>query len=510
MTIHEGDVSFTPVEAADLIGTVTAVPQALDNQWFDRELLGEALQVGTVDKSVLARRDGKARIEYLRALLATEKIIVNRAYLYNNPVVFRDYRTPGPDREAFRDLLREGAILPWLLGEPSPVPELDPDFETADGLTAWREVAESTAMSCVRLSWDEEENARLSREMFREFGRFALDFTQLDVKALQRDLALRDEAHAESVLKRLREVSRWVHDQLDADRLVTRQQLYERFVVADGKPVTEYHFDAAKPHAAQVKQLLDLKYATNLADAVDVFSITPGDSPRRTALQEGLAALRGRGRGDLGDTDSDQLITLLRNLAFENVQELLEAVPTLDRLSLADVHDVRREREWDTYRRLFSALVNSSSVETLTDSDQGAEAITKAYLTMLRKAEEISIRRRSDAYFERFNGLTQIGIDVGSLTVNAFFLNGHAPAFEVIGDALGMAGSRAAKVTIRWGVGRVLGRGGRRRIDNTAQILTLRMENPRREAKRLLDFVTGRTQLPPDSGNGQDISDEDE
>jgi len=281
-------------------------------------------------------------------------------------------------------------------------------------------------------------------------------------------------------------------------------------VVVDGARVTDHRYDASKPHAAQVKQLLDLKYATNLADSVDVFSITPGDSPRRTALQEGLAAVRARGRSELTSTDSDQLITLLRNLAFENVQELLEAVPSLDRLTLADVHDVRREREWEAYRKGFSALVNSPSVETLADPDRGAQAITKSYLTMLRKAEEISTRRRSDQVGQRFNGLTQLGIDVGSLTINAFFLNGHAPAFEVVGDALGMAGSRAAKVTIRWGVGRVLGRASQRRIDNTAQILTLRMENPRREAKRLLEYVAGNAQLPPDRGNGQDMSDEDE
>jgi hypothetical protein len=509
-TIDDGDVSFTPIEAADLIGTVSAVPQALDNQWFDRELLAKVIKAGTVDKSVAADRDRRSRIEYLRALLAAEKIIVNRAYLYNNRVVYQDYLAKGPDREAFRDLLQQGVIMPWLLGEPSPIPRSAPEFETAEGLEAWREVAESTSMSCIRLSWDEEENARLSRDLGREFNRFALDFTQLDVKALRRDLALDDEAQAESVFKQLRTVGRWVHDELDADRAVTRQRLYEKFVVVDGARVTDHRYDASKPHAAQVKQLLDLKYATNLADSVDVFSITPGDSPRRTALQEGLAAVRARGKSELTSTDSDQLITLLRNLAFENVQELLEAVPSLDRLTLADVHDVRREREWEAYRKVFSALVNSPSVETLADPDRGAQAITKSYLTMLRKAEEISTRRRSDQVGQRFNGLTQLGIDVGSLTINAFFLNGHAPAFEVVGDALGMAGSRAAKVTIRWGVGRLLGRASQRRIDNTAQILTLRMENPRREAKRLLEYVAGNAQLPPDRGNGQDMSDEDE
>jgi hypothetical protein len=274
--------------------------------------------------------------------------------------------------------------------------------------------------------------------------------------------------------------------------------------------VTKYHYDMSKPHAAEVKQLLDLKYATNLADFVDVFAITPGDSPRRTALQEGLRTLRGRGMNEPGSTDSTELIDLLRNLAFENVQELLEAVPSLDSLSLVDVRDVRGEREWAAYQEAFASLVNSASVETLTDPDQGAEAITKSYLLMLGKAEEISVRRRLGEMGARFTGITQLGIDIGSLTVNAFFLQGQPPAFEVIGDALGMAGSRAAKVTIRWGLGRLLGRGSRRRIDNTAQILTLRMEDPAREAKKLLEYVKNGVQLTPQKGNGQDLSDEEE
>jgi hypothetical protein len=509
-TVDVGDVSFDQVGVADLIGSVTAVPQALDNQWFDRDLLAKVFQSGEVGKEVEAERNRKARTEYLRSLLAADKVILNRAYLFNHPGVYGDFLHDGPNKEAFRDLLREGTILPCLLGEATPVPRTQPDFETAEGLDAWRRVAETTSMSCIRLSWDDDENTRLVNEMFREYNKFILDFAQFDARALRRDLVLPDEAHAESLLKRLRAVARFVLDELEADRPITRDLLYKTFVVADGKSVTKHRFDAGKAHAAEVKQLLDLKYATNLADFIDVFSITPADSPRRTALQESALTLRGRDMKEPVLTDSEQLIHLLRNLAFENVQELLEAVPSLSKLSLADVRDVRGEREWESYQRVFSSVVNSASLETLTDPDVGAEAVAKAYLQMLGKAEEISASRRLGEVGERSEGFTQIGIDVGSLTVNFFFLKGHSPAVEVIGDTIGMAASRAAKVTIRLGMGRILERNARRRIDNTAQILTLRMENPDREARRLLDYVNKSVQLEPGKGNGSDLADEDE
>ncbi|REE97033.1 hypothetical protein [Thermomonospora umbrina] len=510
VTIDDGNVSFTPAEAADLRGAITAVPQALDNQWFDRELLAGVLQSGEVTKAIAEKRARRSRREYLRALLAAEKIVVNRAYLYNNPEVYRDYQREGPDREAFRHLLRDGVIMPWLLGEPSPVPAQAPEFETVDGFEAWREMAETTRMSCLRLSWDEAENAAMSRDLGREFGAFVNNLTQLEPDALQRDLALTDEEHARSVLARLREVGRWAHDELDADRTVTRQRLYERFVVADGTNVTDCRYDGAKPHAAEVKQLLDLKYATNLADAVDVFCITPGDSPRRTALQESLAARRGRGRAELPSTDADQLITLLRNLAFQDIQGLLEAVPTLDHLSLSDVHAVRLENEWADYRDIFAGLVQRRSVEAFADQDSGAQAVTGAYLSMLERAEEISTRRRGVERVERFAGLTEIGIDIGAITINAVFLRGHAPAFEVVGDTIGLAGARSARVAVRWGVGRILGRRSRRRLDTTAQILDLRLDDPKREARKLLDYLTDQTRLDTEPGNGPDMTDDSE
>ncbi|WP_157995832.1 hypothetical protein [Thermomonospora amylolytica] len=508
-TIDEGDVSFTPMEAGDLAGSITVVPQALDNQWFDRRLLAEVMRAGEVTGAVHRERSRKARTEYLRAVLGAERVVVNRAYLYNNPEVYSDYLRDGPDREAFRDLLQDGVIVPYLLHEPSPLPAEPPSFQVAEGFRAWREVAEQTPMSCLRLSWDEKENAELARNVAKEFNAFVNNLTQLEPEALKRDLDLDDMEHARSVLRRLRVVGRWVHDELDADRLVIRQGLYERFVVVDGTNVADRRYDPGKPHAAEVKQLIDLKYAANLADAVDVFCLTPADSPRRTALQEGLAALRGRGRDELPGTDADQLLTLLRNLAFEDVQRLLESVPTLDRLSLADIRSTRREKEWRDYRDALARLMNSRSVEAFADHDTGARAITRAYLEMLRKAEQISARRRTGEAADRYSGVTEIGIDIGALTITLLYSPESAgPAVEVVGTAAGLTAARATRVGIRWGVGRLLGRGTRRRIETTVKLLDLRMDNPAREARTLIDRLANRPTAEPGDGNGQDMSDE--
>ncbi len=84
-------------------------------------------------------------------------------------------------------------------------------------------------MSCLRLSWDDTENAQLAEGMDRAFGEFLMSFLHFKVPALQRDFGLEEE-EAKSALARLKEVGRWAFDELDAGRPVVRQRLYERFV----------------------------------------------------------------------------------------------------------------------------------------------------------------------------------------------------------------------------------------------------------------------------------------
>jgi hypothetical protein len=503
---HVGDVSFNRLLSADLRRTITAVPQSLDNQWFDRELLDDALRAGGVGGEVLKKQAQRSRREYLRALLNAEKVLINRAFLYNNPQVYQDYAKKGPDQKAFREMLASGVIIPMLLSEDGPLPTVSPSFQVTEGIEAWRRMAESTTMSCLRLSWDDAENALLAEEMNRTFGEFLTGFLHFRVPALQRDFGLGEE-EARSALGRLKEVGRWAFDELDAGRPVVRQRLYEKFVVGDDGDVAQRQYDSGLPHMPIVKQLVDLKYATNLADAVDVFALTPSNSPRRTALQEGLAQVRRRREGAATEsTDAEELIRLLRNLTFEDVQGLLEAVPTLDRLSLADTWRVRNEPEWHVYKAALAGVINAPSIEALADPGTGVVEISRAYLEMLRKAEEV----RNDRSGGRFGGLTEIAIDIGAVTVNVLYMPGDTVGYEVAGEIASLAGTRVARVTLRLGLGRFLANRSRHRIETTAQLLDMRMEDPYREARKLIGFLSRQGVGRGAGDDGADLSNEGE
>ncbi|MGI5169325.1 hypothetical protein ACQEU3_33760 [Spirillospora sp. CA-253888] len=508
-TGHAGNVSFQRLIAGDLARKVAVVPQSLDNQWFDNELLDRTIREGRVTAGIEAEQRRRSRREYLRALLNAEKVIVNRAYLYNNVQVYQDYRRPGRDREAFRDLLAEGAIIPLLLGEDSPLPSQAPDYDVREGFEAWREVAESTPMACLRLSWDDRENAMLAEQAGKDFGEFLTTFYRFRAGALSGDFRL-PEDEARALLEHLKAVGRWVFAELDAGRPVTRQRLYERYIVGEGGSVVDRQYDVTRPHLVPLKQIIDLKYTTNLADALDLFTLTPSDSPRRTALQESVLHQR-RNRRGLGqdETDAGELIDLIRRLNFEDVQQLLEAVPTLDRLSLPDIRAVRRERAWQVYKVRLEELLAAASVEALADRDTGAAAVTGAYLEMLALAEEVHARNRREAG-GRFRALPELAITIGATTVTVVFLGGDSLAYELVGTVGELAGARAARTTVRLGLGRFTASRAQRRIEHTAQLLDMRMDDPRREADKLLTYLERHgTRLDP-GRNGSDQSSEGE
>jgi hypothetical protein len=80
------------------------------------------------------------RAEYIRSLINGELVVINRAFIYNNDVIYRDYlpaqnrsnsdEVPAAreNREAFKRLLQDKVVVPFLLYERSPVEQ--PMFAT--------------------------------------------------------------------------------------------------------------------------------------------------------------------------------------------------------------------------------------------------------------------------------------------------------------------------------------------------------------------------------------------
>ncbi|ANH94206.1 hypothetical protein A8713_25990 [Streptomyces sp. SAT1] len=336
------------------------IAQSLDNQWVPAQLTRQMIERGESLDQVGRLRRQEVRAEYFRSLINVGQVVINRAYFYNNDAINCDLVEQGESRTAHQRLLASGAIVPFLLGERHPAEE-PPDrlHVRRDGFTAWQETLEglpaTDRVRCVRMSWDDSADDHENREstrlrLFQPFAEKVQGLTakDIDVLAAQTGVARED---ADRFGRRLGEVVSFSNDLRVSRRPVVRNALYEEFVTVPGTNVAEGRYDRSKPFAAQIKQLLDLVYNVNLADALGRYPLTPGDSLRRVVLQEAREARAATGFVE----DPEHLLTFLRRHAFAAVQDRLTPA-AVNALTLQDIWRLRQTSVWNEYVRAFGAL----------------------------------------------------------------------------------------------------------------------------------------------------------
>lgn len=346
-TASIGGITITRLEPQDL----TAVPvilQAFDNQWLPRSLLRRAIRRGSISQTTQRSLRTMVRTEYLRALVNLRQVIINRAYLYNNLIIFHDYTRRGRNRDAFKALLNEGAIIPYLFTETSPV-ERPPFGVDEQGFAAWQQLCQEVQMYCLRLSWNNEVNESLAfMRLGRPFSNFVQNMASGDAGQYARDLAL---ASAMQTLfrNRLIQVAQAGLSFIEQER-GGRNDYYREFVTAGDNPALRL-YDSTKPFAAEIKQCIDLAYNSYLADALGGYLLTPPDSLLRTALQEWVQIAH------LSEITGDTLIRILQEASFPPAQEGIY-LRSFVSLTLETVRVARQSDEWSIYIESLENLVN--------------------------------------------------------------------------------------------------------------------------------------------------------
>jgi hypothetical protein len=349
------DVSFRKLVPQDL-RRLAAVAQTLDNQWVPRDMLDRMVAGGLALADVRAEREAVVRTEYLRAVLNAEQLVINRAYFFNNSAIVRDFETPGPAREAFKQLLGDGVLVPFLYAETSPVHNATETRMSQLAERQWVELATETEMSCVRLSWADSVNqAAVNKGLAVRFHEFV---SGLKAKCLDggdvifaSHLAVPPD-RVDALRRRLSEVAAWA---FHLDRRVMREDFYREFVVAPGSRPVEGRYDRSKEFAAELKLLVDLAYNTTLPETLDRYPLRPEQSLHRAALQEW------KQRSDTRSAPTTDAATALaavihRRTAFDLASAALP-VPALTELDLSHMAAARGTDEWLTYRDALADLV---------------------------------------------------------------------------------------------------------------------------------------------------------
>jgi hypothetical protein len=396
--LEQDGIKFEAIEPSQL-ASVPVISQAFDNQWFPKDLLKEALEAGEVSDDLERRRSEMARAEYIRSLINGEQVVINRAFFINNPVIFQDYLPPSSGdpgeiriahdkREAFKKMLEENIIIPYLIQEKSPIQEQA--FGTIN-LGEWKRVCQEVqGMQCVRLSWDDKDNSRKTKRLLAgRFERFAVSMgtQEKNLDQLARDLGLK-EADEEALKRQFLRVTQKSADLLAKNTTINREDLYKAFVTIEGTGPVHRHYDKSKLFAGQIKELLDLAQVRNLSDALDGYLLTPVNSLTRTALQESFDDVMG---GSPSRTFVEDTKQILQRKVFDLVQSgaYLES---MNLLSLVDVYAIRKTQTWDNYIKSLRALLR----EPLTFGDQAQAVFENYYLLAERMTDQISSRHQQN------------------------------------------------------------------------------------------------------------------
>jgi hypothetical protein len=266
--------------AASLDPQATA-PHGLDNQYVPNYFLKQEKTLKDVREEVLQN----VRSEYLRSLLYSPQIVLNRAYIINSPAIYRDFLAPGEERMTFLSLLNEESIIPWLYKETS----LDqrPAFTLDEtGWGAVKEIVKEAQIPYLRLDWDEEKNIQKTNKLSIQFTGYLKQLVMIHSELAE---ALKiNPARQKDFRSKLIEVARYCDDVLldTGNDFVTRDQMYLKFICAEGTKSADGLYDYSKGFVSELKQLFDLKYNVNLPDALGIESLTAYDLPDRSALKE--------------------------------------------------------------------------------------------------------------------------------------------------------------------------------------------------------------------------------
>lgn len=478
-TVDDGNVTFYPIEPDDL-GTTVSSPQAFDNQWVPRQLLPRMMRSASGPTDAIEQeRLRLVRREYIRALVNTGQVVINRAYLYNNSALYRDFLKPGSDREAFKGLMASQVVIPFLYAEPSPASE--PGFglsEVSEGWHAWSEIIRECAPSCLRLSWesDKANERQTERLLSGQLARFVKTLDGFEPVLLASDCGLQ----ASDVLPlklRLSQIAEWSQARYRAGEPLNRKDLYQKFVVTEDTSAVHRNYDPRKPFAGEIKQLIDLRYNANLPDALRSYLLTPEDSLRRTALQEW------REGGSAGFTDAAGLTDLVRKLRFDRVTEVLGALAAFDYLTMTDIAQLRATEAWQEYHRRLRDFLQQPTLELFTDPDHGAEAVVLAYRDVIAEAGAIAGSRIEMARARRWDPAIEIMVEFAGAVVSIFFNvgDGQAVAYRVSQQIADGIATRTAKAVVHLVIGRFTRSKTHSNVDNGLRVLEQRLDHGRRD-----------------------------
>lgn len=353
---HSDSRRFIKLEPSQLHRNAIA-PEALDNQWVSRKMLREMLRRGKKLSDMTDERELAVVNEWRRALVYTPQIVLNRAYLYNNHIIARDY-VSADARNAFIELLNQQVIVIALFTEENPAEKpafyINPEF-----WSAWLKVVENAQIACVRTSWDDP--LQEIRNLVAPFHSYIQNLNMPNRIRYLMDAFHVPEEQRDAFRKRIIELADEAFEVANLGRTITRNHIYRKFVCVDGTNAAEGIYDRDKPFSAEIKQIVDSRYNAIIPDVYGCYSWSPNVSPPRAALGNMQEVIR-------EIIEDEELIGLIASLRDMEIPMFLEAphfIEELHYLILDDVLQIRAFDEWQIYNKRVDQLLGQPTEVSL-------------------------------------------------------------------------------------------------------------------------------------------------
>ena len=345
------------------------IPQCLDNVFVSDEVFRDMVHRGVDyrDGRVAAARERDFRAEFIRSLVYSSQVVIQRAYLKNSDFLYKNYHPEnGENLRAFAELMRRHAIIPYLFTESSLAESQDFDVRR-EGDVATQALLNEVGddVRCVRLAVDAAANFDATASMATDFGVGLARLNNLD--SIQRN-AMAAELFADPA--RLQKEGAWEAFEAAVDDLaeyafrkaserrrenkkITRQDVYrdrfseggieENVVVGRFKPPGK-----DDPFLLELKKYVDLVYNVNLPDHLRRYTFTPANMPSRMALQDAPGQGFRHEQISALISDPDALESVRRS--FMATTQAAMNLPLLSELSVADVLAIRDLPEWESFK----------------------------------------------------------------------------------------------------------------------------------------------------------------
>jgi hypothetical protein len=354
-----------PVIRSAQLDAFATFPQCADNQFLPLGALKDLYRGNVPLKKALQERQRAVRREYMRALVYSPEVVINRAYAINEPQIFQDVRDqPG----SVAELAANGWLTIQLLGNENNLEDVIDHAEFSrdpNGQRAWRNYLDRFGDSQLRYLKLSGNQTEAVTDRFPTMVRKLLRVDEMGSERLStlfESVAIDDPspANLDAFKKFLDENGRpWVEGK--SAKQLTRNSFYRQFVFPDNiVDTSQLTIDSGKGFAYELKLIADLAYNNNIPTTLRRQSFIPMGLPNPLCLPSDLFG------GGLGESEiapdvaagvSDGLLEEER--AYTSQEAFL--IPEWADLTVKDVCAIRTWPEWREFDQSFRSLVDSAS-----------------------------------------------------------------------------------------------------------------------------------------------------